>query len=49
MLNPPEPFDTAALAAIGDAPELPVEVDGRVVESRYFRPVPGTDFVVLRE
>jgi L-ascorbate metabolism protein UlaG (beta-lactamase superfamily) len=45
----PEPFDDAALAAIGDAPELPVEVDGVLVESRYFRPVPGTDFVFWAE
>lgn len=42
---PPEDFDAAALAALGDEPQPPVWVDGASVQARYFRPVPGTDFV----
>ena len=42
-------FDEAALAAIGEDDEPPVFVDGTASEGRYFRPVPGTDFVFAPE
>ncbi len=45
---PPEDFDAAALAALGDEPEAPVLVDGAPMQARYYRPVPGTDFVFPR-
>ncbi|HWB79872.1 MAG TPA: hypothetical protein VG755_33135 [Nannocystaceae bacterium] len=41
---PAADFDAAAIAALGDATEPAVIVDGRAQASRYFRVAPGTDF-----
>jgi L-ascorbate metabolism protein UlaG (beta-lactamase superfamily) len=45
---PPEDFDMAAIAAIGDESDLVVIVDGEQQDARYFRPVPQTDFEIYQ-
>jgi hypothetical protein len=45
---PPEDFDAAAIAAIGDESDEVVIVDGEQQDVRYFRPVPGTDFEIYQ-
>ena len=44
---PPEDFDAAAIAAIGDDDEVDVIVDGELQDARYFRPLPQTDFEIF--
>lgn len=44
---PAADFDAAAIAALGDATEPAVIVDGRAQDSRYFRVAPGTDFELV--
>lgn len=41
---PPEDFDAAAIAAMGDEVEIDVIVDGEQRSARYFRELPGVDF-----
>jgi len=46
---PPEDFDAAAIAAMGDEDDEDVIVDGEQHDARYFRVVPGTDFELVSD